>query len=185
MSAPRKAVVTAVCLVSLVAIALPQAQPQSSLQKQVARAAQAIERSLAGRLRAEGERGTVIVVLDDALAAETEAKAVLLALRSTLAATALHRDKRLMAGAILLSGKPVEALKPTADLDKLPGVTREMIRTSSHGYKNALQAVREAVKLAETVPGPRAILLVTPENADNEDDLEATARILNSKHAAF
>jgi hypothetical protein len=78
-------------------------------------------------------------------------------------------------------------LKPTEDPSRAASAISQLAAAPpDNAVKNCLQNVRDAAKLAASFSCPKKyIVLFTQDNADNEDDVEATAKVLKASGASF
>lgn len=104
-------------------------------------------------------------------------------------ANALDRNARAMARtriSVLLAGSkaPEVPLKKSTDPAALVEAVRTALATPAKGFVNVYAAARRAADLMSG-SDDRAVLLVTLDNSDVEDDVEGTARHLEGKRTAL
>ena len=125
--------------------------------------------------RAVGEEGRVLALLLDVTASLQ---------RSDFAGeleAALARNERALAGtrfAVAGVGDGFLTLTPTADRELAVQRVRELCARPRTAFQNVYADVRNLVKALKGEPGAHEILLVTLENGDAEDDVEATVSAL-------
>ncbi len=92
-----------------------------------------------------------------------------------------RRAARLADGQVAVSvvgTKGALALPPTSDAAALGKAVRDALATPKNGFQNVYEDLRGVAVALASRPGAREIALVTLENGDAEDDLEATVAAL-------
>lgn len=126
-----------------------------------------------------GGPGAVLVLVVDPT---TSLASEMLELRQALGVAAAEGPAGLRVG-VLGAGAEYQ---PPGSLEDARGALTALHALPLDGPKNLLEGVREAVSDLRAPPTePRAILLVTREGGDGEDDVEATRALLVERGVAF
>ena len=133
----------------------------------------------------DGKDAGIVIVLDDDVQKESSLEEALTGLLKALEQSSLHQDGKLSVGIVALSEKPYIAHKVTKDLGSINRALRAVKAKNPGLYKNTLAAVRLAAPLLRSIPGQRAVVLLTDANGDSEDNLERTAKILKTNKIRF
>jgi hypothetical protein len=125
-----------------------------------------------------GPGATLVIVVDPTSSLEREMEEMAAALPTVIA----EGPRGLRIGVL---GAAAEWTAPT-DSTAAAGALVVLRAAPFEGPKNLLDAVREAAeKLPTPATNPRAILLVSREGGDGEDDVEATRDVLLDRGVAF
>ncbi len=125
-----------------------------------------------------GAGGVLLLVVDPT----TSMQAELLELRQALVAAVAEGPAGMRVG-VLGAGAEYQ---PPGSLEDARGALTALHALPLDGPKNLLEGVREAVTdLRTPATEPRAVLLVTREGGDGEDDVEATRSLLLERGVAF
>ncbi|HLF92815.1 MAG TPA: hypothetical protein VJB14_05095, partial [Planctomycetota bacterium] len=124
----------------------------------------------------KGEKTLVVWLIDNATALKASKHGEILseALIRSFGKPWVHH------AVVAFAETPRVVLKPVNDSIKASTAIAALAnQPPEDGVKNCLLNVREAAKLAASFSAPKKfVVLFTPENADNEDDVEATLKAL-------
>jgi hypothetical protein len=124
--------------------------------------------------------GTVVFVLDPSPSLQSAGFA-----NAFERALARHREalERTALGVLVAGGGRDGALAPTTEHARAAEVVRQALAAPSTAFQNVHEAARRAAALVSGRSGDREVVLVTLENGDVEDDLDATASALRRARA--
>jgi len=135
--------------------------------------ARALDVVLAGSGAADGKR-TVLFLLDaaPALSAAGFADAF------TEALARMETSREVEIGIAVMGAKKPVLLAPTPDRAKAAEAVATAMKSPSGAYQNVMDDIRKAASSLAGRSGARELIVVTLENGDAEDDIEATVAAL-------
>lgn len=140
-----------------------------------------IVKGVAGRVE-KGDKAVVVWLVDTSSSLRTLGSPLAAAMRGAFTKPGVRHSVVAFGEQSRLALKPTEGVEAAAK-----AVEALAAGPPDDAIKNTLGNVREAAKLAASVSGrvPKFVVLFTQDNHDNEDNLEATVRMLKSAKMTF